>query len=42
MASDAIAFLEAMEFSQADILGFSIGSPSPGRSPSPVPPRCAG
>ena len=26
MARDAIAFLAAMEFSQADVLGFSIGS----------------
>lgn len=26
MASDAIAFLEAMEFDQVDVLGFSIGS----------------
>jgi pimeloyl-ACP methyl ester carboxylesterase len=26
MARDAIAFLDAMEFSQADVLGFSIGS----------------
>ena len=26
MASDAIAFLEAMELDQVDVLGFSIGS----------------
>jgi pimeloyl-ACP methyl ester carboxylesterase len=26
MARDAIAFLAAMEFGQADVLGFSIGS----------------
>ena len=26
MASDAIAFLDAMEFDQVDLLGFSIGS----------------
>ena len=26
MARDAIAFLAAMEFGQADLLGFSIGS----------------
>ena len=32
MARDAIAFLAAMEFSQVDLLGFSIGASSRSRS----------